>query len=123
MPTFNTNSMYLERDGIDLTAYYTFVRLIKPFEHRHPKPLGFSPEIAANQISVGHEIVLSLVVEKQRVQEYRQYLMENSVYDTVFDNNEQRIAGRFEILRLEDLGLSLDRHCLFDVAMRSVISQ
>ena len=107
MPSFNTNSMYLERDGIDLTAYYTYVISIKPFEHRHPKPLGFSPEIPENQISVGHEIDLRLVVEKQRVQEYRHYLMENSVYDTVFDYNEQRIAGRLKYCGWQILANSL----------------
>lgn len=120
MPTLNCNYMYLERDGIDLTAYFTSDISLEEFEYRHSRPMGFSPDEAEQSNSVGYEIKLRLVIDEERLSEYKKYLRKNSVSNTVFDDNTQRIEGLFEILWLENQSTSFQNFWVLEVAMRSV---
>lgn len=120
MPILNSNYMYLERDGIDLTAHYTSVRSLEEFEYRYPRPMGFSPDYVEQAGSVGYEMELYLVVKKERISEYKKYLGKNSVCHTVFDYNGQLIEGPFEVLRLEERCIGYESFWILEVAMRSI---
>ncbi len=108
MPTLNTNEVYLERNGQDLSALRTDIKSLKCCEEDQSKPgLGFATAHSVDSSTrITIELELDIVVEWGRVYEYKAAFAKDSIAKTVCEVGKAeaklRVEGIFRVMYLSD---------------------
>ena len=125
MPIFNTNSVYLERNGKDMSAQWTHIESLTWSPVEQNNPLGFNTRrVERSDRGIVIEIVLKLIFNSDRIYEYNDLFNKDSVRPTscelVTSEARIRVEGFFKVVYLGDPDELANNMTGITLAMKSV---